>query len=60
MIIKEITDYLETFFPLTDAYDWDHCGLQVGSTHEEVKSITTTLRLDGARKRSSANELQLT
>lgn len=46
MIIKEITDYLDTFFPLTDAYDWDHCGLQVGSTHEEVKNIMIALTPD--------------
>lgn len=46
MIIKEITDYLETFFPLTDAYDWDHCGLQVGSIHEEVKNIMIALTPD--------------
>ena len=46
MIIKDIIDYLETYFPLSLAYDWDHCGLQVGNINKDVKKIMIALTLD--------------
>lgn len=46
MIIKELTNYLETYFPLAYAYDWDHCGLQVGSVERPVKKVMIALTPD--------------
>ncbi|WP_041139596.1 Nif3-like dinuclear metal center hexameric protein [Beduini massiliensis] len=46
MMIKDITDFLETFFPLTLAYEWDHCGLQVGNIHGKVENIMIALTPD--------------
>ena len=46
MKIKEITDYLETFFPLSRAYDWDHCGLQIGDLQQTVDSMMIALTPD--------------
>ena len=46
MKIKEITNYLETFFPLSRAYDWDHCGLQIGDMQQTIDSMMIALTPD--------------
>lgn len=46
MEVRDIADYLEHYFPLKNAYDWDHCGLQIGSFHQKVQRIMIALTPD--------------
>jgi dinuclear metal center YbgI/SA1388 family protein len=43
MIVKEVTDVLEEFAPLTYAEDFDNVGLLVGSYTQKVTGILVTL-----------------
>lgn len=46
LLLKEITDYLETYFPLSLQLSYDHCGLQIGNINEEIDSMLIALTLD--------------
>ncbi len=46
MKIREITDYLENYFPLSLQMDYDHCGLQVGNPEDDVDRMMVVLTLD--------------
>ena len=46
MIIKEVIEVLETYFPLSLQDDWDNSGLQIGNQNKEVKSIMIALNAD--------------
>lgn len=39
----EITKYFETKYPLDLAYEWDNCGLQVGTLNNKVEKVLITL-----------------
>ncbi len=39
----EITRYFETLYPLDLAYEWDNCGLQVGTLNNKVERVLVTL-----------------
>ncbi|NLB88484.1 MAG: Nif3-like dinuclear metal center hexameric protein [Syntrophomonadaceae bacterium] len=44
--VKDITNIIEEFFPLSLAEDWDNSGLQVGSYDNEVKKVVVALDID--------------
>ena len=37
--VQEIISFIETYFPKKLSYEWDNCGLQVGSYSEKVDSV---------------------
>jgi len=43
LLVKEITNFLETKFPLSLACKWDNVGLQVGDYNREVKRVMVAL-----------------
>src|SRR5699024_769348 len=44
----DIFNWIETWAPLTLAYDWDNVGLQIGSKTNNVKKILVTLDVSEA------------
>lgn len=55
MIVKDITDYIESLFPLETAAGFDNPGLLVGSKNTEVTRVlvcldATSMALDAARE----------
>jgi len=39
----EIIRYFESKYPVELAYDWDNCGLQIGTLNQKVKTVLVTL-----------------
>jgi len=37
--VQEIISFIETYFPKKLSYEWDNCGLQVGSYSDKVDSV---------------------
>lgn len=48
MNIKDVIDYLESKYPLTQQEDWDHSGLQLGDVNQKVTTVMITLNVDQA------------
>ncbi|MFV0394585.1 MAG: Nif3-like dinuclear metal center hexameric protein [Coprobacillaceae bacterium] len=46
MKANEICDYLEQFFPLHLQEEWDTCGLQIGSTNQDINKVMIGLNAD--------------
>lgn len=46
IISQDITDAIEKVAPLSLAYEWDNCGLLVGSRQKEIKKVLTCLDCD--------------
>src|SRR5699024_3316386 len=44
----DIFNWMETWAPLTLAYDWDNVGLQIGSKTNAVKKVLVTLDVSEA------------
>lgn len=43
MKLKEIAEIIEKEFPLPTAFDWDNCGLLLGDSEREVKTVLLSL-----------------
>ena len=43
MIIKELTDYLEKFAPLSFQEEYDNCGLIIGQSESEINGVLVSL-----------------
>lgn len=46
MTIKEIIEYLESFYPKKNAEEWDNVGLLLGNKFEKIRGIAVSLDLD--------------
>lgn len=46
MIAVDIINYLESYFPLDLQMSWDKCGIQVGSSNQEIKKVMIALNAD--------------
>ena len=43
MIVNDIVNSLEQYFPLSLALSWDNCGLQIGSLNQTVTKVVVAL-----------------
>ena len=43
MKLKKIAEIIEKEFPLSDAYDWDNCGLLIGDENRDIKTVLLAL-----------------
>ena len=43
MKLDKITELIEKEFPLSDAYEWDNCGLLLGDREREIKTVLLSL-----------------
>ena len=43
MKLYRIAELLEAEFPLSDAYDWDNCGLLLGDRERDIKTVLLSL-----------------
>lgn len=56
----EIIRFFETKYPVDLAYDWDNCGLQVGTLNNRVKKVLITLDITKkVVKEAIANKVDL-
>ena len=46
MLVKDIVEIMEKYFPLSKQEEWDKCGLQIGDLNQEVKKIMIGLNAD--------------
>lgn len=43
MLVDELIDIIEEIAPLTNALDWDRCGVQIASPKREIKKVAIAL-----------------
>lgn len=43
MLVDELIDIIEEIAPLTNALDWDKCGVQIASPNREIKKVAIAL-----------------
>ena len=48
MKLKNIAELIEKEFPLSDAYEWDNCGLLLGDGNREIKTVLISLDVNNS------------
>lgn len=48
MKLKNIAELIEREFPLSDAYEWDNCGLLLGDGEWDIKTVLLSLDVNNA------------
>lgn len=53
MRLDKITELIEREFPLSDAYEWDNCGLLLGDRARDIKTVLLSLDVNCAVAREA-------